>query len=161
MVGREGMLGAQLALGVATTPLRALVQGAGAALAHRRAGFQRRAGAQPGAAARLDRYVYVLMAQLAARPPACASTCRPAPGALAADEPGPRPRRHLPCDARVPGLHAGRAPGRHHRRGQRAAAPRPDRATTAANSPCSTAPGSRPRRAGCYAADRQSYRAVL
>ena len=31
MVGREGMLGAQLALGVDTSPLRALVQGAGQA----------------------------------------------------------------------------------------------------------------------------------
>ena len=31
MVGREGMLGAQLALGVATVPLHALVQGPGAA----------------------------------------------------------------------------------------------------------------------------------
>lgn len=32
MVGREGMLGAQLALGVATSPLHAVVQGAGSAL---------------------------------------------------------------------------------------------------------------------------------
>jgi len=31
MVGREGMVGAQLALGVVATPLRALVQGSGAA----------------------------------------------------------------------------------------------------------------------------------
>ena len=35
MVGREGMLGAQLALGVVTAPLHALVQGAGSGLAHR------------------------------------------------------------------------------------------------------------------------------
>jgi hypothetical protein len=31
MVGREGMLGSNLALGVEISPLRALVQGAGAA----------------------------------------------------------------------------------------------------------------------------------
>ena len=30
MVGREGMLGSQLALGVGTTPLLAVVQGSGA-----------------------------------------------------------------------------------------------------------------------------------
>ncbi len=45
MVGREGMLGAQLALGVATVPLRALVQGAGQAWRIGSGAFPRRAGA--------------------------------------------------------------------------------------------------------------------
>ena len=65
MVGREGMLGAQLALGVATSPLRAVVQGEGSALRIGAAALRREITA--GAALRrgLDRYVYVLMAQLA------------------------------------------------------------------------------------------------
>ena len=96
MVGREGMLGAQLALGVATAPLRALVQGPGAGLAHRRARLSRRAGAQPGAAARAEPLslradgAVGIQCRVPALPPD-----RPAPGALAADEPGPRARRHF------------------------------------------------------------------
>jgi CRP-like cAMP-binding protein len=65
MVGREGMLGAQLALGVAVSPLRALVQGAGTARRIGRGAFRREL-AQSGALKRaLDRYLSVLMAQLA------------------------------------------------------------------------------------------------
>ncbi len=66
MVGREGMLGAQLALGVATVPLHALVQGPGAARRIGTAAFRvelaRSAALQRG----LNRYLYVLMGQLAA-----------------------------------------------------------------------------------------------
>ena len=67
MVGREGMLGAHLALGVATAPLHALVQGAGRGVAHRRpptsgASWRAARALQRG----LDRYIHVLMAQLAA-----------------------------------------------------------------------------------------------
>lgn len=66
MVGREGMLGAHLALGVVTAPLHALVQGAGAAWRVAtpafRAELARSAALQRG----LNRYLYVLMAQLAA-----------------------------------------------------------------------------------------------
>lgn len=66
MVGREGMLGAHLALGVVTAPLHALVQGAGAAWRVAtpafRAELARSAPLQRG----LNRYLYVLMAQLAA-----------------------------------------------------------------------------------------------
>ena len=66
MVGREGMLGAHLALGVATAPLHALVQGAGVAwrigTPAFRAELARSAPLQRG----LSRYLYVLMAQLAA-----------------------------------------------------------------------------------------------
>lgn len=63
MVGREGMVGAQLVLGVATTPLRALVQGAGAALRMRAAAFKAELAASPALQKLLDRYLYVLMAQ--------------------------------------------------------------------------------------------------
>ena len=70
MVGREGMLGAPLSLGVPTAPLRALVQGAGTAWRVSSADFtdelQRSAALQNG----LDRYLYVRIAQLAS-----AATC--------------------------------------------------------------------------------------
>ena len=66
MVGREGMLGAHLALGVVKAPLHALVQGAGAAwrigTPAFRAELARSAPLQRG----LNRYLYVLMEQLAA-----------------------------------------------------------------------------------------------
>jgi CRP-like cAMP-binding protein len=69
MVGREGMMGVQLALGVATSPLRALVQGAGAAWRvgtdEFRAELARSEPLQRG----LYRYLYVLMSQLAASAP--------------------------------------------------------------------------------------------
>jgi CRP-like cAMP-binding protein len=65
MVGREGMLGAQLVLGVVTAPLRALVQGPGTAwrISHQalRIELARSAALRRG----LDRYICVLMAQLA------------------------------------------------------------------------------------------------
>lgn len=65
MVGSEGMLGVQLVLGVALTPLRALVQGPGNAL-RIRAGSLKRELAHSGALRRgLNRYLYVLMSQLA------------------------------------------------------------------------------------------------
>lgn len=65
MVGREGMVGAQLALGVVASPLRALVQGSGTALRVGTKAF--RAELDRSAALRryIDRYLYVLMAQLA------------------------------------------------------------------------------------------------
>jgi len=65
MVGREGMLGAQLVLGVSVTPLLAVVQGAG--IAHRIAAgaFRRTLASSPPLRAELHRYLYVLMAQLA------------------------------------------------------------------------------------------------
>lgn len=66
MVGREGMLGAHLALGVATTPLRALVQGQGRAWRIGAVAFRRELGRSPILHRNLDRYLYVLMAQLAA-----------------------------------------------------------------------------------------------
>jgi CRP-like cAMP-binding protein len=65
MVGREGMVGAQLALGVATVPLRAVVQGSGAAWRIGSAAFRRELALSPALQRELLRYVFVLMAQLA------------------------------------------------------------------------------------------------
>jgi CRP-like cAMP-binding protein len=66
MVGREGMLGAQLALGVVTTPLHALVQGPGAARRIRAAAVRRELARSVALQRGLNRYLYVLMTQLAA-----------------------------------------------------------------------------------------------
>ncbi len=65
MVGREGMLGAQLALGVLTTPLHAVVQGEGTALRTSARAFRTELGRSPALQQVLHRYVYVLMSQLA------------------------------------------------------------------------------------------------
>ena len=65
MIGREGMLGAQLALGVATQPLRALVQGPGVAWRIGVVAFRHELARSPALQRCLHRYVYVLMAQLA------------------------------------------------------------------------------------------------
>ncbi|HET9206448.1 MAG TPA: Crp/Fnr family transcriptional regulator [Burkholderiaceae bacterium] len=65
MVGREGMLGAQLALGVSATPLHALVQGAGTAWRVPAALFRRELAGSAPLQLSMNRYVYVLMAQLA------------------------------------------------------------------------------------------------
>lgn len=65
MIGREGMLGAQLALGVATAPLHALVQGTGSAWRIAAPAFRRALACSPALQRSLDRYVYVLMSQLA------------------------------------------------------------------------------------------------
>lgn len=65
MVGREGMVGAQLALGVAASPLRALVQDAGPALRIGTKAFRTELGRSASLRRCIDRYLYVLMAQLA------------------------------------------------------------------------------------------------
>ncbi len=65
MVGREGMLGVQLAMGVATAPLHALVQGQGEALRISTKAFKAELAASPALQSALLRYLYVLMAQLA------------------------------------------------------------------------------------------------
>jgi CRP-like cAMP-binding protein len=70
MVGREGMLGIQLALGVVTEPLKSLVQGQGQALRIDAAAFRRELSTNPALRTLLDRYVYVLFAQHA-RAAAC------------------------------------------------------------------------------------------
>jgi CRP-like cAMP-binding protein len=65
MVGREGMLGAQLILGVAAVRLQALVQGSGSAWRIGRAAFRAELARSAPLRRLLDRYLYVLMAQLA------------------------------------------------------------------------------------------------
>lgn len=65
MVGREGMLGAQLALGVSAIPLHALVQGAGTARRVAAVPFRRELSGSKALQLSLTRYVYVLMSQLA------------------------------------------------------------------------------------------------
>ncbi len=66
MVGREGMLGAQLVLGVAEAPWRALVQGQGSAWRISTAAFKRELALSPALQRGLQHYLYVLMAQQAA-----------------------------------------------------------------------------------------------
>jgi len=65
MVGREGMLGAQLVLGVGEAPLHARVQGAGTAQRVQAAPFRRELARSRALQRTLNRYLYVLMAQLA------------------------------------------------------------------------------------------------
>lgn len=64
MTGREGMLGAQVALNVTASPLRALVQGSGSAWRFEIAAFQSELADSPALQALLQRYIYVRMAQL-------------------------------------------------------------------------------------------------
>ncbi|MGL6108808.1 MAG: Crp/Fnr family transcriptional regulator [Rubrivivax sp.] len=66
MVGREGMLGAQVVLDVATAPLRALVQGPGLAWRIGTGAFRAELAQSAALQRVLNRYVYVLMTQLAA-----------------------------------------------------------------------------------------------
>ena len=65
MVGREGMWGAHLALDVMTEPLHALVQGAGASWRIDAGAFLGEVGHSPVLQSSINRYIYVLMAQLA------------------------------------------------------------------------------------------------
>ena len=65
MVGREGMLGVQLALGVTTAPLRTLVQGQGTAHRIEAAAFRAELARSEALQRGLNRYLYVLMSQLA------------------------------------------------------------------------------------------------
>lgn len=65
MVGREGMLGASLAQGVLTVPLKALVQGDGAALRIPAAALRAQLAQSPALQRVMHRYLYVLMAQMA------------------------------------------------------------------------------------------------
>lgn len=64
LIGNEGLLGATLVLGVSTVPLRAIVQGAGTALRLNVKQFQAVLLASPVLRQTLNRYLYVLMAQL-------------------------------------------------------------------------------------------------
>lgn len=64
LIGNEGMLGVTLTLGVNQAPMRAVVQGAGTALRIPHAQFTRDCRDLPSMLRLLDRYLYVLMAQL-------------------------------------------------------------------------------------------------
>ncbi|MEP6823237.1 MAG: Crp/Fnr family transcriptional regulator [Ramlibacter sp.] len=69
MVGAEGMFGAHLALGVPQSPLRAVVQGAGTAWRIKALLFRKELAASQPLRTSMDRYIYVLMQQLAAAAP--------------------------------------------------------------------------------------------
>lgn len=65
MVGREGMIGAQLALGVTKEPLHAVVQGAGSAWRIGSAAFRRELARNLALRESLNGYLYSTMIQLA------------------------------------------------------------------------------------------------
>jgi CRP-like cAMP-binding protein len=65
MVGSEGLVGVQLALGVPQAPLRAVVQGAGAAWRIGSVAFRAELAGSVALQRALNRYVFVLMKQLA------------------------------------------------------------------------------------------------
>jgi CRP-like cAMP-binding protein len=64
LVGCEGMVGIPLALGFETSPVRALVQGGGAAMQMSAAGFRKAFNASAPLRHGLHRYTYGLMAQI-------------------------------------------------------------------------------------------------
>ena len=64
MVGREGMVGVPLSLGADVSPVRALVQGAGAAMRMKAARFSREIRKSPQLQQEVNRYTGVLMAQI-------------------------------------------------------------------------------------------------
>jgi CRP-like cAMP-binding protein len=65
MVGREGMLGVQLAMGVPIAPLHALVQGSGATWRVGASAFKRELAQSVALRQLMNRYAYVLLQQLA------------------------------------------------------------------------------------------------
>lgn len=65
MVGNEGMLGASLVLGVDVPLLQGIVQGPGLALRMKGTAFRQALEESPALRRRMERYVYVMMRQLA------------------------------------------------------------------------------------------------
>lgn len=65
MVGREGMFGAELALGMLQSPLRALVQGTGASWRVRSVAFRRELVRSSALREGVQRYLRVVLAQMA------------------------------------------------------------------------------------------------
>lgn len=66
LIGREGMVGAHMALGVADAPMRVVVQGGGASWRLASAVFRRELLRSPALHRGIDAYVYVLMEQMGA-----------------------------------------------------------------------------------------------
>ena len=64
LAGNEGIYGVPVALGVATSPVHALVQGSGAAWRMDAAAFRRELAFSAGLRTCINRYIYVLMSQL-------------------------------------------------------------------------------------------------
>ena len=64
LVGREGMVGVPLALGLAQSQVRALVQGGGPALRMSKARFLRELRLNPQLRRALNKYIYALMGQI-------------------------------------------------------------------------------------------------
>jgi hypothetical protein len=64
LAGNEGIYGVPVALGVATSPVHALVQGSGAAWRMGAGAFRRELGRSAGLRSCVNRYIYVLMSQL-------------------------------------------------------------------------------------------------
>jgi CRP-like cAMP-binding protein len=64
LVGREGMVGIPLALGVDVSPVRALVQGAGPALKMSAARFRAELKSSPALQGELHRYVHAMISQI-------------------------------------------------------------------------------------------------
>ncbi len=65
LIGYEGMLGATVALGINSAPMRAMVQGSGTALRMTAEKLQQHLQGNAALASTFNRYLYVLMAQLA------------------------------------------------------------------------------------------------
>jgi CRP-like cAMP-binding protein len=65
LVGDEGMFGIPIALGVDVSPVRAVVQGAGAALRMGAGPFARELASSPALQREIDRYIFVHLSQLA------------------------------------------------------------------------------------------------
>lgn len=65
LIGNEGMLGSTLSLDIPTAPMRALVQGSGKALRMSATQLRRELHAAPALVKQLNRYVYVVLEQLA------------------------------------------------------------------------------------------------
>src|SRR5437762_8565284 len=64
LVGREGMVGASLSLGITDSPVKALVQGAGSALRLSATRFRRELAQNPALQRAVNRYVHSLMQQI-------------------------------------------------------------------------------------------------
>jgi hypothetical protein len=107
MVGREGMVGARLGLGIDTSSVRALVQGTGTALRIKSARFLREFRRSPALQRAVFRFTDALMIQISMQPLPCGTGTA---HTLAADDSRARTLRPIPSDAGISRGHARRAP---------------------------------------------------